>query len=61
MINQPVYGGVNAAVRTILSKLDIEVTWLEKSSMDDYRSAVKSNTKVGKYRDIILVYYASAS
>lgn len=46
VINQPVYGGINAAVRTILSKLDVEVTWLEKSSMEDYRNAVKPNTKV---------------
>lgn len=40
------YGGVNAAVRTILGKLDIEVTWLKESSMDNYRNAVKENTKV---------------
>lgn len=46
VINQPVYGGVNAAVRTILSKLDIEVTWLVESSMENYRNAVKENTKV---------------
>lgn len=46
MISQPVYGGINAAVRTILSKLDIEVTWLEEASMESYRKAVKENTKV---------------
>jgi O-acetylhomoserine/O-acetylserine sulfhydrylase-like pyridoxal-dependent enzyme len=46
VINQPVYGGVNAAVRTILTKLDIEVTWLEKSSVENFRKAVKGNTKV---------------
>ena len=40
------YGGVNAAVKTILSKLDIEVTWLEDPSVENYRKAVKGNTKV---------------
>lgn len=37
---------MNAAVKTILSKLDIEVTWLEKPSVENYRKAVKGNTKV---------------
>ena len=46
VISQPVYGGVNAAVKTILSKLDIEVTWLEESRVEDFKEAVKSNTKV---------------
>lgn len=53
VINQPVYGGVNAAVRTILGKLDIEVTWLKESSMDNYRNAVKENTKV-LYAEVIV-------
>ncbi len=46
VICQPVYGGINAAVRDILSKLAIEVTWVTGNNVEDYRKAVKSNTKV---------------
>lgn len=40
------YGGVNAAVRSIISKLGIEVTWLVESSVESFKNAVKDNTKV---------------
>lgn len=42
----PVYGGTNGALRTIISKLGVEVTWVTSNSVEDYRKSVKSNTKV---------------
>ena len=39
---------MNAAVRTILSKLGVEVTWVEDYDIESFRKAVKSNTKVAK-------------
>jgi O-acetylhomoserine/O-acetylserine sulfhydrylase-like pyridoxal-dependent enzyme len=41
-----VYGGTNGSLRTIISKLGVEVTWVTSNSMEDYRKSVKSNTKV---------------
>lgn len=40
------YGGTNGALRTIISKLGVEVTWVTSNSVEEYRKSVKSNTKV---------------
>jgi O-acetylhomoserine/O-acetylserine sulfhydrylase-like pyridoxal-dependent enzyme len=41
-----VYGGTNGSLRTIISKLGVEMTWVTSNSVEDYRKSVKSNTKV---------------
>ena len=45
---QPVYGGVNSTVENILSKMGVETTWVKSGNVQEYRDAVKSNTKVKK-------------
>ena len=40
------YGGTNGAIRTIITKLGAEVTWVTSNDVEDYRKSVKSNTKV---------------
>ncbi len=43
---QPVYGGVNATVDKILVKLGLEVTYIKGNSLEEYKKAIKPNTKV---------------
>ena len=48
----PVYGGTNGAIRSIISKLGVEVTWVKADSVEEFRKNVKSNTKVeGRVRE----------
>ena len=47
------YGGTNGAIRSIISKLGVEVTWAKADSVEEFRKNVKSNTKVeGRVREI---------
>ena len=41
------YGGTNGAIRSILTKLGVEVSWVKADDVEDFRKNVKSNTKVG--------------
>ena len=34
-------------IHTILSKLGVEVTWIERRKAEDFKQAMKENTKVG--------------
>ena len=40
------YGGTNVALRDIISKLGVEVTWVKADSVEEYKKSVRSNTKV---------------
>ena len=42
------FGGTNGAIRSIISKLGVEVTWVKADSVEEFRKNVKSNTKVYK-------------
>lgn len=46
VICQPCYGGVNKFVTHYLQKMNVELTWVKGSSIEQYKQAVKSNTKV---------------
>lgn len=46
MLCQPVYGGVNSIVDKVLVQLGLEVTYITGNSIEDYRKAIKPNTKV---------------
>ena len=42
---QPVYGGVNCTIDNILLKLGIEVTYIKGNSIEEFKQAIKENTK----------------
>ena len=46
VVCQPVYGGVNSIIDKILVKLGLEVTYIRGSSIEEYKKAIKPNTKV---------------
>jgi len=48
---QPCYGGVNLFTSHILEKMGVEVTWVKGNSIEQYKQAVKANTKV-KYTNL---------
>ena len=51
---QPVYGGVNATVDKILVKLGLEVTYINGNSLEEYKKAIKPNTKVSNYIRVVV-------
>lgn len=46
VVCQPVYGGVNSIIDKILVKLGLEVTYIKGNSIDEYKKAIKPNTKI---------------
>jgi len=40
------YGGTHELVSTILSRFNIEVTWVDSSNVANYETAIKKNTKL---------------
>ena len=40
------YGGVNSIIDKILVKLGLEVTYIKGNSIEDYKKAIRPNTKV---------------
>ena len=45
VISQPCYGGVNLFMN-YLQKIGVEVTWVKENNIEQYKQAVKGNTKV---------------
>lgn len=41
-----VYGGTHEVLNNFFSKFGIEVTWIDSKNIENYESAIKSNTKV---------------
>ena len=49
VVCQPAYGGINCTIDNILLKLGIEVTYIKGNSIEEFKQAIKENTKASVY------------
>ena len=46
ILTENVYGGTYRLLTTVMNKFEIEASWIDTSSVDNIKSALKSNTKL---------------
>tara|TARA_Y100001970_G_C14129875_1_gene801082 strand:+ start:223 stop:1389 length:1167 start_codon:yes stop_codon:yes gene_type:complete len=46
ILTENVYGGTYRLLNTVMNKFELEVSWVDTSSIDEIKSEIKSNTKL---------------